>query len=365
MKEGGTTTMSKDSTSRMRLSTGFRVLAVLAALFLVMGFSANVRTVSAQDASPTAEASPTGAECDAPALPPGTPTPQEEGSPTAEDMTGMEMGSPEASAEASEEASAEATEEVYAGTAAEGDTADAIVAAGENLAACGNAGNFEGLAALMTENFMVNFFGSGNPYDVVAGLQDEGVTFGDYAAANPMTYEDGRVSLDAQYMESQYQLASERWFLVQSGEYWQLDEIQYISASTDLDQTVVGVNITETTADDGTKTYAFEPNTPSAVATELLTFHIVNKGTEVHETVIFILPDGADPMGLLDGTIKESDATFVGAIAPILPGGQADLNLVSLPAGVYTLVCFFPAEDGSPHLAHGMHTTFEVTAPAS
>jgi len=180
-----------------------------------------------------------------------------------------------------------------------------------------------------------------------------------------MTYEDGSVSVDSQYMSSQYQLASERWHLVQDGEYWKIDELDYISASTDFDQTVVGVNITETTADDGTKTYAFEPNTPSAVATELLTFHIVNKGSEVHETIVFILPDGADPMGLLDGTIKQSDITFIGAIAPILPGGQADLNLVSLPAGVYTLVCFFDDANGEPHLAHGMHTTFEVTAPAS
>jgi len=161
MKEGGTTTMSKDSTSRMRLSTGFRVLAVLAALFLVMGFSANVRTVSAQDASATAEASmEAGGACDAPALPPGTPTPDMEGSPIAEDMTGMEMGSPEASAEASEEASAEATEEVYAGTPAEGDDADAIVAAAENLAACANASNWEGFVALMTTNFLETQFES-------------------------------------------------------------------------------------------------------------------------------------------------------------------------------------------------------------
>jgi len=340
---------------------GFRVLAVLAALFLVMGFTANTRTVRAQDASATAEASPASAKCDAPALPPGTPTPQDQGSPTADEMA--TMASPAATAGATGEASAEATEEVYNGTAAEGSDADAIVAAAENLVACASAGNYEGFVALMTTNFLEAQFGSGNPYDAVQNL--DGFQIGDYAPSNPMTYEDGSVSIDSQYMSSQYQLASERWHLVQDGEYWKINELEYISANTDLSQTVVGIQITETKADDGTKTYALTPDTPSATATELLTFHVVNKGSEVHETVIFILPEGADPTGLLDGSIKESDTTFVGAISPILPGQEADLNLVNLPAGVYTLVCFMPDAQGVPHLAQGMSTTFEVTAPAS
>ena len=47
------------------------------------------------------------------------------------------------------------------------------------------------------------------------------------------------------------------------------------------------------------------------------------------------------------------------------PGDSADMTLVNLPVGMYTLVCFFPAPDGSPHAMHGMIAPFEVTAPAS
>ena len=40
-----------------------------------------------------------------------------------------------------------------------------------------------------------------------------------------------------------------------------------------------------------------------------------------------------------------------------------DMTLVNLPPGTYELLCFFPGPDGSPHAAHGMMASFEVTAP--
>ena len=61
-----------------RLKIG--MLAVAAALLAVGG--SGIATVTAQDASPTP------VECVSPGLPPGTPTPMEEG------MEGMDMASP-------------------------------------------------------------------------------------------------------------------------------------------------------------------------------------------------------------------------------------------------------------------------------
>jgi hypothetical protein len=44
-----------------------------------------------------------------------------------------------------------------------------------------------------------------------------------------------------------------------------------------------------------------------------------------------------------------------------MPGQVADMTLVNVPAGMYTLLCFFPsASDGAPHIAHGMVAPFEV-----
>jgi uncharacterized cupredoxin-like copper-binding protein len=245
------------------------------------------------------------------------------------------------------------------GTAAEGETADAILAAAQNLANCINSGNAEGAAALMTENFITSLFGTANPYDVVEILA--GTTFGEFEASDPFTYADGSVSADVQYWGSEYQLNGETWYLVQDGDFWKVDALELNTPDFDGDAAVVGINLTGP-AEDGT--YTIEPNTASVLQPEVLVFHGINKGTVDHELLVFRLPEGADPMGLLDGSIPETDAEFIGQIS-LAVGEEGDMVLVGVEPGVYTLVCFFPDEtDGAPHAAHGMVAQFEVTAPA-
>jgi hypothetical protein len=293
-------------------------------------------------------------------LPPGTATPmeEEEGPPpadaTPEDMAGMDMGSPVAAEPAP------TREPMPAGTEADEAAAAEIVAAMENVIACANSED-DGLdvAGVFTPNFWANEFGTDNPYDVARDMST--FRFVDYEfVGTPMTYEDGRVSVDFQYYspDAPYQLQSERVFLAKDGDLWKVDELRFITATTDMAQTVVGLNLTE--PEPGT--YAIEPNAPSAPATELLTFTVINKGIELHEVVVVQLPEGTDPSGLLDGPVAFEDITFIGQVAPLFPGDFADLNLVNLPAGTYFLVCGFPGPDGAPHFANGMWVQFDVTA---
>ena len=93
-------------------------------------------------------------------------------------------------------------------------------------------------------------------------------------------------------------------------------------------------------------------------------FNFTNSGEEAHEAILAQLPEGADPMGILDGSIDMSQVTFIGVASPILPGASADLTVVGLPVGTYTLICFFPGPDGAPHAAHGMIQQFNVVAAA-
>ncbi|MCC6792887.1 MAG: hypothetical protein IT336_14445 [Thermomicrobiales bacterium] len=341
--------MSADSRDNLSMRLRWRAAAVAMAAFMAVGLSSSV-TVMAQDATPEAMA-----ECVAPDLPPGTPTPQDMASPVAEDMAEMDMASPVA-----EEEAAPAEEPVA--TAAEGAVADEIAAAASAIVACLDAGDYEGAVALMTTNFMMSEFDTGNPYDVALFI--ENFSFGEITWSNPKTYDDGSVSIEATYMGSQYQITGEVWHLVQDGDYWKLDQSDIFTPAYDGDSAVVGVQLTETENEDGTITYAITPNTPAVVQPEVLLFHGINLGTEVHEIVVFKLPEGADPMGLLDGTIAETDAEFIGAIV-LAPGEEGDMVLQGLPAGVYTLVCFFPGPDGAPHIANGMFAQFEVTAPAA
>lgn len=342
--------MSADSRENLSMSVWRKSFAFAAAALLAAGV-AGAGSVSAQDATPSA------VECVAPDLPPGGPTPEEEmmASPEAGDMGDMDMASPEAAAE--EEAAPE-----MVGTAAEGETADAILGAATDAFNCVAAGDFEGLAALMTTDFIMNMFGTDNPYD--AALFMEGTVWSDFTATNPMTYEDGSVSADVSYMSSPYQLSTERWHFVQDGDVWKINGLAYTASTTELDSAVVGATFTETAADDGTITYAFELSRPAATESPALIFHLVNAGTEVHEFVMVQLPEGADPAGLLDGSIAEEDVKFVGVIAPLAPGEDADMTLIGLEPGVYTIVCFFPDAAGVPHIVNGMVTQFEVTAAA-
>jgi uncharacterized cupredoxin-like copper-binding protein len=342
--------MSADS--RDSLSKRWKGLACAVAAFMAVGLSSTI-TVQAQDATPTAAG-----ECIAPDLPPGTPTPMDEASPEASGMAGMEMASPVA--EETEEEATPAEEQV--GTPADGADAEAIVAAANNAIACVNGGDLEGAAALMTTNFMMSEFDTGNPYDVAMFL--DGFSFGEATVENPQTYEDGRVSADVSYMGSQYQIAGETWFLVQDGDFWKIDESTLYTPAYDGDSAIVGVQLTEEEGEGGAKTYAITPNAPSVVETEVLLLHGVNLGTEGHEIVMIKLPEGADATGLLDGSIAESDVEFIGQIT-LAPGEEGDMVLMGVPAGVYTLVCFFPGPDGAPHAANGMVSPFEVTAPAA
>ena len=280
-------------------------------------------------------------------------------------MEGMDMATPVT--EATEEAT---VEEEDAGTPAEGDEAEAITAAVENIVVgCINGGDTEGAAALMTEAFMESEFDTTNPYDVALFL--EGFSFGDVDISNLRTYEDGHVSADITYMGSQYQIAGETLHLVQDGEYWKVDRSEVFAPEYEGDSATLGVNLTETDNGDGTKTYTFviaDNTDPTVVPTvaqlDVLVLHGNNTGAEAHEMLVVQLPEGADPAGILDGSISEDDITLIGQIQ-LAPGEQGDMVLEGVPAGIYTMVCFFEAPDGVPHAARGMIAQFEVVAPTS
>ena len=174
------------------------------------------------------------------------------------------------------------------------------------------------------------------------------------------TYEDGSIGVDVQYMSSQYQVTGEEWNLVDEGGTWKLNAISPTTVAVDGDTAAVGVSLGEN--EDGT--YFITPNASAVAAPEVLILQATNNGAEAHEMVVLQVPEGVDPMGLLDGTVAEEDVMFIGHVGVDAPGSMAEMTLVGLPVGQYTLVCFYPSADGAPHAAHGMIAPFEVTAPA-
>jgi hypothetical protein len=186
---------------------------------------------------------------------------------------------------------------------------------------------------------------------------------------NAMTWEDGRVSADVQLLIGPYWFNEWRIFLIEEDGTWKYDEEAALPPQPDVESVAVnGINITETTDEaSGEITYAFASLSGSwdFTESEALIFNITNSGAEAHEAIVMQLPEGADPMGLLDGSVAFEDVTFYGVVFDIPPGGSADLTFLGLPVGTYTMICFFPSPDGAPHAAHGMIQEFNVVAAAA
>ena len=328
------------------------IVVVVAMLAVVAG---GVRGVAAQDATPTG--SPMAGPCEAPALPPGTPTPmEEEASPVAspDAMAGMEMGTPEAveqaeqGAEAAEVASPEAPMTETPGTPATGGDGDRILAGAQNVVNCLSGGTPEQVVALMTPNFTLNEFGTENPYDVLVDFEVTGTTV--ESLGDPQTHDDGRVSVDIVYtgIYSPNTYLHQRWFMIEDGGYFKIDEFRSLpieGATATVDVSMVD--------------YEFQMSQNTAPAGGVVAFNVANNGQYPHEFVVLQLPEGATIEQAFAGEVPEDQIEFYGfAFAP--PGGQSVLGLTGLEAGTYTIVCFVDEPEGIPHVARGMIAEFTV-----
>lgn len=109
--------------------------------------------------------------------------------------------------------------------------------------------------------------------------------------------------------------------------------------------------------------YSFEA--PSSVPAGYVSLRLVNRGREGHHAQLIKLAPGktfADvQLALEAGGPPPSWVTLVGGPGAADPGGEADATTY-MPAGQYVLLCFVPAADGKPHVAHGMIRPLTVTA---
>lgn len=308
-----------------------RAMVAAAALTTSLGLISAVAPVAnAQDATPSAPI----VVCNSPGLPPGEPS----AATPAGDMGGMIMASPVA-------------EEELNGTIADEATTAEATAAAQNVVNC-SIDSPELFLALMSPNFLLEQFGTENPYDVLAAGGLEEIAFGDFSTGAVYTYEDGSVSVDVQYDQTDYQVVGERWFFTGAPGSWVLDSLAPITPDVDGDTAVVGVTLSD---------YAFEFNVAQIVQPEVLMLHLMNAGAEPHEMVIF---RGSDTV-TVDNVIADAEGTlstaeFIGALEVPTPGEQADLALVGLEPGKYVVVCFITDANGTPHFLEGMVGEFEI-----
>jgi hypothetical protein len=283
------------------------------------------------------EASPTAVECVSPGLPPGTPTPPMEASPVAE-----------------EEAMVPVEASPVAGTPADEATTAAVIATVENYVACYNTGDASLIIPLESEKYRLSSYGSTNAYDAVAAFESEPPSSAELVSAeNVMTYPDGRVSAEIEVILGGHNFLHETAFFAQdmASGIWQFDEEVYLTPEPEGDSTVIGVTLGS--ADDPV---AVTPNAPSVIAWPVVIFHVANASTEELNLAVLQLPAGADPAGLMDGSLSFDQITVIGFSDDLAPGEEGDVALVNLEPGDYFLVTFGSAGIGSSPIT--------VTAPA-
>lgn len=102
-----------------------------------------------------------------------------------------------------------------------------------------------------------------------------------------------------------------------------------------------------------------------------------NAGVEDHMMAVVQLKPGVTVKQLKAAALSQDQNAFEKIAAPnadpngvsgvpdLLGPGQKTSTISQLPAGHYGILCFVPAPDGKPHVAHGMVKTFDVAKSKS
>lgn len=242
-------------------------------------------------------------------------------------MAPATMGTPAASPATDAEAAAE-------GTPADEALAAEVIATIENYTACYNASEFGAALALTTPTYLTTLFSTDDVAQIEAALAMSPIpTTTILSLENVLTYDDGRVSVDSEYMSGDYQYVNSRNFLVRSGDTFLVDDEEYLPATPDVETSaVVGYTI----ADDTTP-LAFDQST-SVAEIEGLVLYGLNNGVERHTVALLRLPEGTAGTPVAELPAEQMmGAEIIGAVI-IEPGERAELVLLNLPVGSYVLL---------------------------
>jgi len=108
--------------------------------------------------------------------------------------------------------------------------------------------------------------------------------------------------------------------------------------------------------------YAFQ--TPPTIGEGIITFHLVNRGSDVHHLMLLELGAGHTIKNFLDAVRATGQppvwTATAGMTPTIQPNSEAFLTLRLAP-GRYILSCMLPARDGRSHVDKGMYQFVTVT----
>jgi hypothetical protein len=237
-----------------------------------------------------------------------------------------------------------------------------LTAVSEALAACLSAGDVETVTDLAGERYLGQMFGGSVPLSA-----EEYIALASQLTPTPTRIvaleevapdgEDRATAVVTHVVANQLMRAE--WIFTQVDEddraedesRWRLDGERQRPVPTPPGATPLGVEI-------GDLSFGLSA---ADVAGPDVVLRGLNVSAEDHEMLVLRLAPGYTTADLLRATGPDlpQDVTFIGE-RPVPAGEQADLVLVDLEPGAYTLVCLFTDAQGVPHLAQGMEAAFTV-----
>ena len=242
-----------------------------------------------------------------------------------------------------------------------GSDSDAIQAVARAFASCLTKGNYRTAARLGTANELGALYGGGEPLDAtdfLALVKDVPPVSTRIVAIADVKVQGGKSATAIVDSVVGNQLLHERWSFVASsrarqGETgWQVDRQEAMAVDPPDGASSLEV--------------AMEENAFGLIETEARGPDLVlkgrNGGAEDHEMLVVRLRRGTTTGDILraPGPGLPRGATFVGQVT-VPANDRAEMVLVDLDPGTYTIIDLLPAPNGTPHLASGMEIDFQVT----
>jgi hypothetical protein len=278
--------------------------------------------------------SQTSSSCEAPPLPPGTPTPLlvdplANYVPTPEPAIANAVGAPSKQ------------------------VADEVTAAIRNFVNCWNQRKFESVGMLATPRFLKSIFEQLRAQDtaiIMNGLPD--IQYDLRSLGDMQKLSDARVSVAFDYVFVHEERKGHWYFLKQNG-WWLMD--REIRVKPDVpggkDSSVIDVEGKDFS-------YVITPATPSNKPVTV--FHAHNSGGLDHDFLVVKVIAQIDPRQLLQPNLTHPQGIEFIAQTSLGPGEEEDMVTFNMTPGTYIFICQFRHPDGTPHAQKGMVAQFTI-----
>jgi hypothetical protein len=215
---------------------------------------------------------------------------------------------------------------------------DEAVAAAENLANCWNAGDLEAVVGLVTPNLLQTKFGVADAEEAAAALGGMDLpAYSILSVGDAQTYDDGRASLDLDYLLGDHQYTAARWYMVEADGQLLIDAEELRFPQPDVEaSSVIGVAFAD---DESPAAFVQEADEAGARSVPFLPAIILNvdnsAGTEQRILSVVRLAEGTEGTPAA-GAFPEDAEEFVAQVS-VPAGDQVDVALVDLEVGSFAI----------------------------